>query len=184
MATNIYLVRHGEASASWGDEVDPGLSELGRRQAEDAAKTLIERVPGEIELMSSPLVRAMETAQPLARRLNREVSLQEEFREIPSPVSMAHRQEWLRKFMEQQWHQQGKPLLDWRATIFKQLTAITQPTAIFTHFLVINAVVGTIMKKPETLCCWPDNGSITHLRLSSESLELVALGKQMDTHVN
>ena len=32
--TEIILVRHGEASASWQESTDPGLSELGERQAE------------------------------------------------------------------------------------------------------------------------------------------------------
>jgi len=36
-AISIYLVRHGEAAASWGESSDPGLSELGWQQAEDAA---------------------------------------------------------------------------------------------------------------------------------------------------
>jgi len=30
---NIILIRHGEASASWGDDPDPGLSQLGENQA-------------------------------------------------------------------------------------------------------------------------------------------------------
>jgi len=37
---DIFLVRHGEAAASWGESPDPGLSELGRRQAEVAAALL------------------------------------------------------------------------------------------------------------------------------------------------
>ena len=33
----LYLVRHGEAAAAWGDHDDPGLSPLGQAQATDAA---------------------------------------------------------------------------------------------------------------------------------------------------
>ena len=43
----IYLVRHGEAAASWGDHPDPGLSELGQKQAavESLAKLLAKEWP-------------------------------------------------------------------------------------------------------------------------------------------
>ena len=30
---NLLLIRHGEASESWGDHPDPGLSENGKAQA-------------------------------------------------------------------------------------------------------------------------------------------------------
>ena len=39
--TEIILVRHGEASASWQESTDPGLSELGKRQAEECANLLL-----------------------------------------------------------------------------------------------------------------------------------------------
>ena len=31
--TQVWLVRHGEASASWGEHSDPGLSDKGLREA-------------------------------------------------------------------------------------------------------------------------------------------------------
>ena len=54
----------------------------------------------------------------------------------------------------------------------------------FTHFLVINAIVGRVLEHPETLYFWPDNGSVTHLRIRNEQLELVELGQDMKTVVN
>jgi probable phosphoglycerate mutase len=39
--TRCFLVRHGEAAAHWGEEEDPGLSALGRQQAERAAGELL-----------------------------------------------------------------------------------------------------------------------------------------------
>ncbi len=32
--TDVWIVRHGEAAASWEADPDPALSELGRSQAE------------------------------------------------------------------------------------------------------------------------------------------------------
>jgi len=47
-----------------------------------------------------------------------------------------------------------------------------------------NAIVGSILARPETLYFWPDNASCTRLDLSNNTLELVELGAQMETIVN
>ena len=66
----IYLVRHGEATGY--DGADPGLSELGASQAREVAQRLDEIVGAPIDLITSPLRRARETAQPLAARWSKE----------------------------------------------------------------------------------------------------------------
>jgi broad specificity phosphatase PhoE len=40
----LFLIRHGEASASWGESSDPGLSLLGQQQAEETAEALQQHV--------------------------------------------------------------------------------------------------------------------------------------------
>ena len=181
---NIYLVRHGEAASSWGQSSDPGLSELGRQQAQQSADRLRSELGESSELVSSPLSRAQETAAPLAQLLQRPVSIEKAYREIPAPVPMEQRQDWLRKFMRERWNTQPDSLLQWRERAYRQLLGLQQDTAVFTHFLVINAIVGQVLERAETLYFWPDNGSITHLRHTGESLELVELGEQMETVVN
>ncbi|GAB5452766.1 MAG: hypothetical protein Hals2KO_30940 [Halioglobus sp.] len=181
---DLYLVRHGEAAASWGQSADPGLSELGRQQAEEAASVLLPGLAPAVQLVSSPLARAQETAQPLARHLRAQVDVNAAFAEVPSPVPLAQRQVWLRQFMQQQWAEQDTGLLGWRDKAYETLLDAAAPTVVFTHFLVINAVVGRIQGRAETLCFYPDNGSITHLRQSGNTLELVELGREMETRVN
>ena len=39
--TKLLIVRHGEASASWEESTDPGLSDLGIFQAEECATCLL-----------------------------------------------------------------------------------------------------------------------------------------------
>jgi broad specificity phosphatase PhoE len=181
---DIFLVRHGEAAASWSESADPGLSEIGRQQAENAAVFLEQRISNDAELWSSPLRRALDTAVPLSRSIRKTVHEDPAFREIPSPVPLAERQAWLRNFMQQQWHEQSEDLIGWRAAALQQLLALQRPAVVFTHFLVINAVVGAILNRVETLCVWPSNGSITHLRHYGKSLELITLGEEMTTRVN
>jgi probable phosphoglycerate mutase len=181
---DIYLVRHGEAAASWGEDPDPGLSALGRQQAGVAADTLAQRLAGNAQIVSSPLRRARETADPLAARLGLDVREDAAFREVPAPVPLPQRQAWLRQFMRQQWSEQDAGLLAWRDTALQYLRALESPGVVFTHFLVINAVVGQVLGRREILCFWPDNGSITHLRRSGDALSLVEQGEEMKTLVN
>lgn len=181
---DLFLVRHGEAAASWGESPDPGLSDLGQQQAEKTAEALQQQICNDTLLLSSPLQRARETAIPLARMLQRDVIVEDVFREIPSPVPLAQRQVWLRKFMQQQWLEQGDEHHKWRTAAVQRLLTSKQPAVIFTHFLVINAVVGQILQRPETLCFWPANGSITKLRRNGSDLELLALGDEVETIVN
>jgi len=184
MSKIIYLVRHGEAAASWGEDPDPGLSKLGQQQAREAAYSLASGTLQDCLLVSSPLARARETAEPLAASLAKPVAIDSVFREVPSPVPLEQRQAWLRQFMTQQWHEQPEALQQWRTAILDTLSAVRETTIVFTHFLVINAVVGSVMERPETLCCWPANGSITTLSAESGALKLESLGEQLQTHVN
>ena len=97
--TEIILVRHGEASASWQESTDPGLSELGERQAEECANLLL-NINGinKYELVSSPLKRAIETGSKLEEKLKGNLNINSSFAEIPSPgISLEDRQAWLRE---------------------------------------------------------------------------------------
>lgn len=181
---NIYLVRHGEASASWGESPDPGLSALGLQQAGDSAALLRSSVSQDTLIISSPLLRARQTAMPLASQLGIEVQVVDAFREIPAPVPLAQRQLWLREFMRQDWGRQEEALKAWRNSAIEHLLSVRGDVVVFTHFLVINAVIGHVLDTQATLCFWPANGSVTRLRLVSSGLELIELGEQLDSIVN
>jgi probable phosphoglycerate mutase len=179
---SIYLIRHGEAAAGWGEDPDPGLSHLGHRQALQVRDEL--ECYDYLRIISSPLKRAQETAQPLATTLRISIELDESFREIPSPVDIDDRQAWLSGFMKQRWSEQGPDIAAWRERAWSKLFECERHTAIFTHFMIINSICCQLTEKPETLCCVPDNGSIMHLQLEGDSLELVNIGRQQQTKVN
>jgi broad specificity phosphatase PhoE len=181
----LFLVRHGEAAASWGQDADPPLSERGRDQARVAADLLQAKLAGvEPLLVSSPLRRAQETAAPLCDRLHAPVAIDERFREIPAPVPLPERQGWLRDFMGQRWSEQDDDLLAWRQGILAALEQVPAGAVVYTHFLVINAVVGILQQRDETLCFWPGNASITVLERKAGVLGLQELGEQMASRIN
>jgi probable phosphoglycerate mutase len=88
--------------------------------------------------------------------------------------------------MREQWSHQSDDLLRWRQEMLAALAELDSgaPSVIFTHFLVINAVVGALSGRDETLVCWPDNASITTIGRGESGLVLQSLGRQMQTVVN
>lgn len=98
------MVRHGRAAASYTDDVDPGLDALGHEQAEKAASLLTACLP--LQLVSSPLKRAQETAAPLALTTQGEVHIESKVAEVPSPdLSLEERGPWLKTVMSGRWSQ-------------------------------------------------------------------------------
>ncbi len=179
---DIFLIRHGEAEAAWGEAADPGLSPAGRQQALQVRDEL-ERYSN-LKIFSSPLLRAVETAQPLATTLRARVEIDDTYREIPTPVDISDRQAWLSGFMRQEWSEQNPEIIAWRDTAWNKLFELDSHSAIFTHFMIINAICGMLTESAETVCCVPDNGSIMKLRLDGNALKLVEVGRQMQTRVN
>jgi broad specificity phosphatase PhoE len=180
----IYLVRHGEAAARWHESDDPGLSERGRAQAAATARALARRLDPDVRLCSSPMLRARETAAPLAAALGAEVTLVGSFTEIPTPVAQADRQTWLTEIARQTWAEQVALVRNWRGSLLAQLRRIEEPTVIFTHFMVINAIVGAVKSDDRVVCCLPDTASVTVLSGYGEGLELAELGRQLRSRVN
>lgn len=81
--TRLYLVRHGQSAGNvagrFGGHSPTPLSELGKRQAEMTAPVLAkERIKA---IYSSDLLRAVQTAEPLAKLLNLEINATDAFRE-------------------------------------------------------------------------------------------------------
>jgi broad specificity phosphatase PhoE len=96
---DIYLVRHGEAATAWGKSSDPGLSELGIQQACAAAQALLAELPDDVSLLSSPLLRARETARAPSVLISKPVIIDDTHREIPACVTLPERKAWLGEFM-------------------------------------------------------------------------------------
>lgn len=82
MALNLLIARHGQTDFNvddrWQGRIDPPLNPTGLAQAEALAASL----PAGIQvLVVSPLLRARQTAEPVARRLGLASRLDADFRE-------------------------------------------------------------------------------------------------------
>ena len=182
--TQIWLIRHGEAASSWAEDANPGLSQVGFRQAQQTSTRLDLTVPADARLLTSPLQRAVETGQPFADLRKAPLEIDGRFTEIPSPVPLAERQDWLRQLMSQSWGQQPESLHRWRKALLRGLLESEAPTVIFTHFLVINTVLSYCRSEASILQAWPANGSIHHFAVQDGGLKEISLGEMMSSHIN
>ncbi|HEY8617769.1 histidine phosphatase family protein [Phenylobacterium sp.] len=185
----LYLIRHGKPASTWGGaDDDPGLDEAGRSQAEAARDWLLALPPGERpeRVVSSPLRRCQETAQPTALALGVTVEVDSRVGEIPTPKALAaeERPAWLRQAFQGAWGEIDSDLdYDaWRREIVASLHA-RGGTAVFSHFVAINAVVSRLTGDDRVVCFRPDHASITILETDGDRLTLVAKGREATTGV-
>jgi len=182
----IFLIRHGEAAQSWDQSADPGLSDLGKEQALECFNTINgNEYLNQFNLVSSPLKRAQETSFHFKKNFNKQLALNEAFREIPSPgISLLERKSWLQEVFKKNINELEKPQQIWQSKILYALKNLTEPTIIFSHFMVINTVVSTLKNDPRVVSFYPDNCSITELENNEGKLNLISTGNELQTDIN
>ena len=183
----IILIRHGEAASSWEESADPGLSDLGKAQAEACSNELLKlKNIRTYSLISSPLTRAKETSEPLSKEINVPVSINPLFAEIPSPgINLSERKEWLQKIFKMKISDLEMPQKKWKDSIITELKNLDKPTIIFSHFMVINIIVSYLKESDLIVSFYPDNCSITNLSKNSKGeIELIKLGSELQTEIN
>jgi broad specificity phosphatase PhoE len=177
----LYLVRHGEAAAGFGDHADPGLSEAGRWQARAAAEALI--LLGGLPAITSPLARARETANAYVARGDTQLVIDPKFAEVPSPVPLDQRRSWLlsafpsladRNAHGSRWSELDPALAAWRDGLVATATLMRDVDVIvFTHFMPINALMSAAMGVDDTIVAWPDYMSVTVFEVGHAGLRLI-----------
>jgi len=179
--TRLYLVRHGRAAAGWNVDPDPGLDELGQRQAGRVAHLLA--ASGPLAVVASPLRRCQETAAPLCDLWGVQAVVEPLVAEIPSPVgvAMADRVEWLREAMAGSWSKLGPRYTGFRDGVAGALLAMTVDTVVFSHFVAINAAIGAAIDDDRVVIRSLDNCSITVIEVIGATLRLVEAGHEADT---
>jgi len=187
--SRLFLIRHGKPAATWGEaDDDPGLDEVGRAQAE-AARDLLMSQPAEhrpTKVVSSPLRRCRETAEPTARALGVEIEIDSSVGEIPTPAGLSgeDRPAWLREVFQGRWAD-AKGDLDyeaWRRQVLASL-APRGGTAVFSHYVAINAVMSLLAGDDRVLVFRPDHASVSVLDSDGTAVTLVERGPEASTGV-
>jgi broad specificity phosphatase PhoE len=184
----LYLIRHGQATGGWDQDMDPGLSDLGWRQARDAADSL--RGLGPMPIVTSPMRRTRETAMPFAEAWNGTPRVEPRISEIPSPSEdLEARKAWLVDVMAGDWNAPAAQragdhdLQAWRSGVIDAIREITEPTVITSHYIAINVIAGHVLGQDHLVCFRPDNCSVTVIENDGGTLRLVELGREAETEI-
>jgi broad specificity phosphatase PhoE len=189
--TRLLLVRHARPAADWDRSIDAPLDVVGVEQARGVADRLEGRGP--LPVATSPLRRARETAEPLARRWGSAARVVAAVGEVPSPPpsdisdDLAARGEWLRGVLAQRWPAVDAALHEWRARLLEGLAEFESDAVVFTHYVAINTAVGAATGDDRLVCCMPAHASVTELEVGGDGvLQLVSFdgdgsGPQVDS---
>jgi broad specificity phosphatase PhoE len=179
--TRLYLVRHGRASAGWDTDPDPGLDEIGQRQAAAVAERLAPLGP--LPVLTSPLLRCRHTAAQLAKTWTIEPVVDPAVAEIPSPegVPMGDRIDWLRVAMQGTWAELGPRYVAYRDHAVSVLAALPSDSVVFSHFIAINGAIGVATGDDRLVVRSLDNCSVTVIDVVDGALQLVESGHEADT---
>lgn len=186
----LFLVRHARPSAAWGQDPDPGIDDVGMEQARQTASELAASLNPQA-ILSSPLRRCRETAQPLEQMWQRSARAFDPVAEIPSPpLDSSARRAWLTAGMQGTWEQlqnsspRGSPdYLQWRRSLLEELGALRSACVIYTHFIAINVVVAAARGSEQVVCFRPDHASVTVAEIQGSDIKLIALGREAETSV-
>jgi broad specificity phosphatase PhoE len=188
--SRVHMIRHARPASKWedGGDADPGLDAIGRRQAVAAADRLMATPAGArpVRVLSSPLRRCVETAQPFADRIGVVVEIDPRFSEIPRPstLSAAERGGWLRQAFAGRWSDiPGDIDYDaWRRGV-AEAVAQQAGAAVFSHFVALNAAMSCARGDDRVLAFQPDHASTTVFGVKAGRLILIERGAEAETSV-
>ena len=172
----LTLVRHGRPDEDDATRPhDPPLRADGRRQAQAVAALLAGE--GITRVVASPLLRAHQTALPLAERLGLPVDTVDGWAEADRHRARYRSTETLRALGDAEWSRflddpvrylGGDPAA-FRAAVLGALQQSVEGereahVAVFTHGLPINVVLSHVLGLPKIIHFQPGYGSVTRLR--------------------
>jgi broad specificity phosphatase PhoE len=184
----VYMIRHASPASTWGDNAntDPGLDDKGHAQAKAAAKALLALPQPPRLVISSPLARCRETAAPYAKARGATPRIEAKVGEIPAPAAIAleMRPFWLRSAFDGVWSgiEGDIDYPAWRDAVAATVAA-NADTAVFSHFVAINAAVSAATNDARVLCFRPDHTSITVFETDGKHLTLIERGAEAETRV-
>lgn len=177
----IYLIRHGEPAGSYGAHPNPGLTELGTRQAFAAAEELARA--GAKWAVTSPLARSRETAAQFEKVMETHARIETGVGEIITPPGIEDRATWLRGVMAGGWSETDERLQAWRRSVLAAVERLPDETAVFSHFIAINALVGLLTDDDRVVTFKPGHASITKIARAGGKLKVMQLGAEAATVV-
>lgn len=146
----------------WSEGKDAPLSARGQLQAAALAADLAQMPKHRV--ISSPHLRAQQTATPLAKIWKTVAEIEPRFSEVPLAANKAKRSAWLTDVMTTRWENVDGAINAWREAAWEGLLSLQGDSVIFTHYMLINALVTRATDDEKLVCLEPDYVSVTHLQ--------------------
>ena len=182
---NLIFIRHGEASDAWDNHPDPGLSKAGINQANELLQRKELNNLENYSFISSPKLRAIETAKPLAKKFNKEIEIDKSFIEIPSNgIDINKRQSWIKEIMKSKKKDLPDHVKLWIDNIYRKTNTIKNNSIIFTHFMVINALISEITNSEMLIYFNPGYTSIVTVEIKNEKISSFFIEESKKTFIN
>ena len=191
--SKIYLIRHGQAEDGWTSS-DPGLSKTGEKQSKVLSKKINRIITGKESFVSSPLKRCLETANISLAGNDFNIEIDKTFAELPSPISdLNKRVVWLKRVLPLTWEElENDPVSasscisysSWREDVIRSLLKLKGDSIIFSHYVVINSVIGWVLNSNKVVNFNPVNCSITELEINKGKISILSLGEENLSKVN
>ena len=185
----VHVIRHGRPASTWGGgDEDPGLDETGLLQALAVAKEILALPKDQrpTRVVSSPLRRCRETAEPLADALGVEIVIDPRVGEIPTPAALSaqDRPAWLRQAFGGRWDEIEGDLdyVDWTRNVAAGLREHAG-AAVFSHFVALNGAVSVATGQAQVMAFRPDHCSRTVFDVEGDRLILVEKGREAQSQV-
>jgi len=181
----IIFIRHGEASEKWGDHSDPGLSDKGQLQASALLQHKELQNLKNYNFVSSPKLRAIQTAEPLSKKFDKEICIDETFIEIPSNnIDASEKQNWLKEIIECDRNNLPNFVKAWKKSIYEKTKSFGDNVVIFSHFMVINALLSELAKTEKLLYFFPDYTSVVKVIVKDGRFEYFLTEDDKKTSIN
>jgi probable phosphoglycerate mutase len=184
----LILIRHARPARVHlaGAGADPGLTEDGHRQAALLAQYLVVSEHRPHAVYASPMRRARDTAEPLAKLAGVEVTYEEELAEfdrdnpvyIPNEEYEGDRYQQWQDLLRGYWHGNWFDLAAFRKTVFEAVEGIIAKhqrgsVAVVCHSGVINAYLAETLGTRDPMFFQPDYTSVTRVRVGGNGLRLL-----------
>lgn len=187
MKARLRFIRHGEAMPAFEGETDPGLSVKGIHQAFALPAAIVDRPD---HLITSPLIRARETALPLAASLGLERRVEQDYGELPwrAGQTAADRVRELTGALGMSWSDFDQQWRQWRKRLIDKALSETGDLVIVSHFVAINVLVGFALADDRAVIIRPSNASITEFHVTGDGLKVATLAEEVpalpDAHLS
>tara|TARA_X000000368_G_C23024472_1_gene709520 strand:+ start:24 stop:587 length:564 start_codon:yes stop_codon:yes gene_type:complete len=181
----LIFVRHGEAESAYGEHNDPALSIKGISQSKNLLKNSKLQNLEKFTFISSPKLRAFKTAEPLAKKFNKKILVDDNFIEIPAEdIPLNKKPSWLKGIVETKKTSLPESIELWRSSILQRTRDIQNDSIIFTHFMVMNALMSELIQAEKLLCFYPDYTSIIEINVKNKKIKSFSNESNKKTYIN